>query len=117
VGGFDSCRHCIRSGYSNFLAPLAGSPPCLDWNPTMFTVFGQEKMTAAFEKNPPDYICLVEWKSYDFGAGYFGREPGYGVELMQWIGKNYAPAQLFGSEPLQNGLFGIKILKRIPAVP
>ncbi len=101
----------------NYLSRRINPTPCLDWNPTMFTVFGQEKMTAAFEKNPPDYLCIVEWKSYDFGVGYFGREPGYGLELMQWIGKNYQPAQLFGSEPLQKGLFGIKILKRIPVVP
>jgi 4-amino-4-deoxy-L-arabinose transferase-like glycosyltransferase len=99
----------------NYLSRRINPTPCLDWNPTMFTVFGQEKMTAAFEKNPPDYVCLVEWKSYDFGVGYFGKEPGYGVELMQWIDKNYTPAQLFGSEPLKNGLFGIKVLKRLPA--
>jgi hypothetical protein len=75
-------------------------------------------MTAAFEKNPPDYVLLVEWNAYEFGiGGEFGHYPGYGVEVMQWIGKNYQPVQLFGSEPLLNGLFGIKILKRIPKNP
>lgn len=101
----------------NYLSRRINPTPCLDWNPTMFTVFSQEKMTAAFEKNPPDYIMLVEWKTYEFGIGYFGQQPGYGVDLMQWIGKNYAPVALFGSEPLKNGLFGMKILKRIPASP
>jgi hypothetical protein len=101
----------------NYLSRRINPTPCLDWNPTMFTVFGQEKMTAAFERNPPDYILLVEWKSYEFGVGYFGHYPGYGVELMQWIEKKYTLVELFGSEPLQNGLFGIKILKRIPAAP
>jgi hypothetical protein len=102
----------------NYLSHRINPTPCLDWNPTMFTVFSQEKMTAAFEKNPADYLLLVEWKTYEFGIGYFGHYPGYGVELMRWIEKNYAPVKLFGSEPLQkNGLFGIKILKRIPAVP
>ena len=99
----------------NFLSRRINPTPCLDWNPTMFTVFGQDKMTAAFEKNPPDYILLVEWKTYEFGLGYFGREPGYGVELMRWLDRNYQPVQLFGSEPLQNGLFGIKIWQRLPA--
>ena len=98
----------------NYLSRRINPTPCLDWNPTLFTVFSQEKMTAAFEKNPPDYILLVEWKTYEFSLGYFGQHAGYGVELMQWIGKNYAPVQLFGSEPLQNGLFGMKILKRNP---
>jgi hypothetical protein len=88
----------------NYLSRRINPTPDLDWNPTMLTVFGQEKMTAAFEKNPPDYVLLVEWNAY-------------GVELMRWIDKNYQPVQLFGSEPLKNGLFGIKILKRNSVAP
>lgn len=100
----------------NYLSRRINPTPCLDWNPTMFNVFSQEKMTAAFEKTPPDYVLLVEWNAYEFGiGGEFGHYPGYGLELMQWIEKNYTPAALFGSEPLKNGLFGIKILKRTPA--
>ena len=71
-------------------------------------------MTAAFEKNPPDYVVLVERDASQFGTGYFGHDPRNGLEVMQWIEKNYATAILIGSEPLQNGNFGIKILKRIP---
>jgi hypothetical protein len=98
----------------NYLSRRINPTPDLDWNPTMFDVFSQEKMTAVFEKNPPDYVLLVEWNAYEFGiGGEFGHYPGYGVGLMQWIGKNYTPVQLFGSEPLKNGLFGIKILKRL----
>ena len=101
----------------NFLSRRINPTPDLDWNPTMFTVFGQENMTAAFEKNPPDYVLLVEWTPYEFQIGEFGHYPGYGVELVQWIRNNYQPVQLFGSEPLKNGLFGIEILKRIPPAP
>ncbi len=102
----------------NYLSRHINPTPDLDWNPTMFSVFSQEKMTAAFEKNPPDYVLLVEWNAYDFGiGGEFGHFPGYGVDVMRWIQNNYAPVQLFGSEPFQKiGLFGIKILKRLPAV-
>jgi hypothetical protein len=99
----------------NYLSRRVNPTPCLDWNPTMFTVFSEEKMTTAFEKNPPDYILLVEWNAYEFGVGgEFGHFPGYGMNLLDWINTNYTPAALFGSEPLKNGLFGIKILKRIP---
>ena len=102
----------------NYLSRRINPTPDLDWNPTMFAVFSQEKMTAAFEKNPPDYVLLVEWNAYEFGiGGEFGHYPGYGGELMRWIETNYTPAKLFGSEPLKNGLFGIKILKRQPAAP
>ena len=97
----------------NFLSRHANSTPDLDWNPTMFPVFNQKAMTAAFEQSPPDYVCVVEWTSYAFGTGYFGREPGYGTDLMGWIAQNYQPVFLTGSEPLKNGLFGIKILKRL----
>jgi hypothetical protein len=100
---------------ANYLSRRINPTPCLDWNPTMFAVFSQEKMTAAFEKNPPDYLLLVEWQAAEFGLGYFGQQPGYGVELMRWVEKNYTPVELFGSEPFQKGRFGIKILKRIPA--
>jgi hypothetical protein len=87
--------------------------PAMDWNPTMFTVFGQARMMEAFEKNPPDYIFIVEWDSSDFGVRYFGSTPDYGQGLMEWIGKNYKPQLLIGHEPLKDGRFGVKILKRI----
>jgi hypothetical protein len=96
----------------NYLSRRVNPTPCLDWTPTVLFVFGQANMTAAFEKSPPDYILLVERDTSEFGVGYFGHYPGYGTDLMQWIDKNYQPVQLIGNEPLQNGLFGIKILKR-----
>ncbi len=101
----------------NYLTRHANSTPCLDWNPTMFTVFGQERMTDAVEKNPPDYIFVVEWDSSDFGVGYFGSSADYGLGLMQWIQKSYKTELLIGNEPLKNGLFGIKILKHVPPAP
>jgi len=96
----------------NYLSRRENPTPCFDWNPALLAVFGEAQMTAAFEKNAPDYIALVEWQTYEFGVGYFGTQPGYGADLMAWIGKNYQPVAIFGSEPLRNGLFGIKILKR-----
>jgi len=96
----------------NYLTRRENPTPCFDWNPTLIAFFGEARMTAAFEKNAPDYIALVEWQTYEFGTGYFGTQPGDGADLMAWIQKNYQPAALFGSEPLRNGLFGIKILKR-----
>jgi len=99
----------------NYLSRHANPTPDIDWNPTVMAVFGAELMATALEQNPPDFIALVEWQTYEFGTGYFGSQPGYGAEVMTWIQKNYQPVALFGSEPLRNGLFGIKILKRLPA--
>jgi hypothetical protein len=97
----------------NYLTRHVNPTPCLDWNPTMFTVFGQDTMTEAVEKNPPDYIFIVDWDSSEFKVGYFGSTPEYGQALMQWIQKNYKTQVLIGNEPLKDGRFGIKILKRI----
>lgn len=99
----------------NFLTRRFNPSPDLDWNPTMFPFFSQDRMTAAMEKARPDYVCVVEWTSFDFGVGYFGQDGGYGTDLMRWIKANYTPVFLTGSEPLKNGLFGIKILKRAVA--
>jgi hypothetical protein len=98
----------------NFLSRRANSTPCLDWNPTLFAVFGATNMFAALTQHPPDYIALVEWQTFEFDAGYFGTA-GFGDDVMAWVRANYQPVALFGSEPLRNGLFGIKILKFQPA--
>jgi len=94
----------------NYLSRHVNPTPCLDWNPTMLEYFGAHNMTAALTNHPPDYIALVEWQTFEFGTGYFG-SAGYGDDVMAWVNANYEPAALFGSEPLRNGLFGIKILK------
>jgi hypothetical protein len=98
----------------NFLSRRANSSPCLDWNPTLFAFFGATNLTASLTNHPPDYIALVEWQTFEFGTGYFGTG-GYGDDVMTWIHTNYQSVALFGSEPLQNGLFGVKILKWHPA--
>ena len=95
----------------NYLSRRANSTPCLDWTPTVLTAFGQANMTAAFEKSPPDYICLVTRDMAEFGIGDFGSSPDFGGELMQWIAKNYQPVYQVGQEPLRSGMFGIEILK------
>ena len=96
----------------NYLSRRTNPTPCLDWTPTVLTAFGQADMTAAFEKNPPDYVCLVTRDMAEFGVGNFGGSPDYGGEVMQWIGKNYQPVYQVGREPLRSGMFGIEILKR-----
>jgi hypothetical protein len=98
----------------NYLSHRVNPTPCPDWTPTVLTAFGQADMTAAFEKNPPDYICLVTRDMAEFGVGSFGSSVGYGGDVMQWIGKNYQPVYQVGHEPLRSGMFGIEILERLP---
>ena len=97
----------------NYLSRRINPTPCLFWDPNSMALFGGEKMVAAFEQSPPDYIFIVDRDAGEFGSGYFGSSPAYGADLMQWIGTNYETAYLFGEEPLRDGKFGIKILKRL----
>ena len=87
-------------------------------NPTPYVVFafevwafGETNMLAAYEKNPPDYVVLVQRDSSEYGVKYFGQQKGYGFDVMQWVRRNYQPVELIGAEPLQSGEFGIRILK------
>ena len=113
--GTEHWRYLPEGTTINYLSRRVNPTPCLDWSPTVLTVFGQAGMTAAFENNPPDYICprgaghVRVWRRLFWGF------PGYGEDVMRWIGKNYEPVYLIGHEPLQNGLFGIEILKRLPS--
>jgi hypothetical protein len=93
-------------------------------NPTPYAVFefevwafGERNMLAAYEKNPPDYIVLIQRDSSEYGVPYFGQQRGYGFDVMQWVRRNYQSACLIGNEPLQDGAFGINILKHLPVAP
>jgi len=99
----------------NYLTRHANSTPCLFWDPNSLAVYGQSNFVAAFEKNPPDYIFIVERDSSEFDMGYFGSSTNFGRGLMEWVQKNYKTEILIGNEPLKNGLFGIKIMKHLPS--
>ncbi|MGH7940110.1 MAG: hypothetical protein ACREFR_03450, partial [Limisphaerales bacterium] len=97
----------------NFLCRRINPTPCVAWDPNYMSIFGASRMTATYKKSPPDYIVIMERRVKYVDPSYFG-SPGYGGDLMQWIGRNYQTQILFGHEPLRNGSFGIKILKYCP---
>ena len=93
-------------------------------NPTPYVVFafevwafGEQNMLAAYQKNPPDYIVLVHRDTSEYGFPYFGAAKGFGLDMVQWINRNYQPVYRIGDEPLRAGGFGIKILKHVSATP
>ena len=97
----------------NYLSRRANPTGYPVWMPPELQVFGEARMVTAFQRHPPDYICLIKRDVSEYGVGDFGISRKYGGELMQWIGKNYQPVYLIGHEPLQNDLFGIEVLKHI----
>jgi Dolichyl-phosphate-mannose-protein mannosyltransferase len=97
----------------NYLTRHENPTPCLFWDPNALAVFGQGRMTAAFERNAPDYIFIADRDFSEFGVGHFGNSPNFGQGLMQWVQKNYQTEAVIDSETMTNGSFAIKILKRL----
>jgi hypothetical protein len=87
-------------------------------NPTGYTVlmppelsmFGEERILAAYQANPPDYIFLVHDKDRDYGAGQFGAA-GNGESILAWITEQYRSVAVI-EPPTSADRFGIDILKR-----
>lgn len=112
----DATLAVLPSGITlNYLSRHVNSTPILFWDPIVLSVFDQSTMTARFEAAPPDYVLLVEQDHSEFGVRYFGSTPGYGLDLMQWIKKNYKAVLIVGNEPLRDGRFGLEFFKRIPS--
>jgi len=101
----------------NYLSRRVNPNPYLVWVPPQMEVFGQTNMTAAFEKNSPDYVLVIARNTSEFGMGYFGYYPRYGTELMQWIESHYDPVYPAGKFPAGNQPFSeLRIMKqRLPA--
>ena len=78
----------------NYLTRRTNPTRYLVWNPVELAMFGSENMTTTFERNAPDYIMLIHRDAAEYGAKYFGQQPEFGQELMQWIRKNYEPVYL-----------------------
>ncbi|MGO9586347.1 MAG: hypothetical protein ACLP2Y_09145 [Limisphaerales bacterium] len=105
----------------NYLSRRVNPTPCLVWVPPVMAVFGQTNMTAAFEKNSPDYVLIIARSASEFGVSFFGYDSRYGMELMRWIEGHYdrvypAPDPAGKSAPQQQPFFELQILKRRPPV-
>ena len=103
----------------NYLCRRVNSTGCLAWSPAELGTFGQTNLIARFEEHSPDYVMLLHRPSREFGLDYFGQQPEFGRELVQWVRKNYDLVFQVGDPPLQGsplnqppGYFGLQILKR-----
>lgn len=95
-------------------------------NPTGYTslivpevlVYGENSILEAFKKKPPDFILVVHRDTSEYGKPYFGQEPDYGRQIMEWLRAAYVRGPLLGKEPLEGESFGIRIwVKRLYAAP
>jgi hypothetical protein len=85
----------------NYAAGRPSSVPFTELNPMTLAMFGEKNVVRAFDRNPPDYILIMEAQETAFGARTFGRD--YGLQLSSWIVSNYRHAGRFptGSHPIE----------------
>jgi hypothetical protein len=95
----------------NVLAGSANPTPYVNFMPPELLLFGEERIVAAFEAAPPDWIFLVHKDTSEYGYSLFG--PDYGTKLATWVQTRYTPVRQFGQPPLTPGTaFGIQLMKR-----
>jgi len=96
----------------NYLARRVNPTPFPVLPPPEFLAHGEAKILKAYAQTSPDYIVLFHRDSSEFGAGNFGQESGFGIDMMRWIRVNYHVVWQFRDEPFQTKRFGIRILAR-----
>lgn len=102
----------------NYLARRANPTPYTTFMPTELGVYGETEILASLRASAPDFVLLVHKDTREFGVGFFGADPRYGAQIMEWVRSQYFPIEVIQHEPLVSQRFGIKIMKRRPwAVP
>ena len=109
---------CFPEGIMiNYLARRETATRFVNFNPPDLLLFGEDRMLAAMQASPPDFIFLVHKDTSEFGLKFFGRD--YGQKLYAWIEENYEPQDLsmidLGAEPLRDTRFGIRLLIHRPS--
>lgn len=104
---------CFPEGIMiNYLSRRQTATPYVNFNPPDLLLFGENRMLAAMNATPPDYVFLVHKDTSEFGEKFFGRD--YGRRLFAWIAENYREQPLpmlnLGAEPLRGNRFGIRLL-------
>ena len=83
----------------NYQTRRANPTPFINFIPMTLAAYGEERMLAAYQAQPPDYLVLFDRDMSEFGLPRFGT-PGYpGADLMRWIERHYVPAQEISSSP------------------
>lgn len=96
----------------NYLSRRPTTVPVINFMMTEMIIFGEDTVTSALARRPPDYVVLVDKDTSEFGVGAFGVDPRYGQRVMAWVTAHYDRVTIIGSEPLRGLGFGIEILKR-----
>jgi hypothetical protein len=96
----------------NYLSRRVNPTPYLNFMPPELAIFGETTILDSFKARPPDFILLVHRDTSEYGVKYFGADPTYGQQIMDWVDNHYRVVERILDEPPKDERFGIKILQR-----
>ncbi len=99
----------------NYLARLRTPGTFFEYAPATVALYGQDRMLAALESNPPDLVVLISRDISEFGFAYFGSEEASGKRILDWVQSHYELAGKIGGHPLNPAEQGAYLLKLKPA--
>jgi len=97
----------------NYLARRESPSRYTNITMTEILAYGESAILDDIASHPPDYVVFFHRDMTEFGVGYFGSDPRYGQQIMNWVSEHYLPVHLIGDEPLTDDGFGIRILRRM----
>jgi hypothetical protein len=72
----------------NFVARRPNPTPFNEVMPPLLLVYGVDRVLAAYESHPPQYVVLYDWPGEEYGVGTFGTS-SWGAEIVAWVERRY----------------------------
>ncbi len=99
----------------NYLARKENSIDSISYNPGTWKLLGEQRVLKDLQATPPTYIAIVYHDFLEFGYRFFGKD--FGIDIYQWISKDYVSFKVIGHDPLKGKGFGIHLYKLKTAIP
>jgi hypothetical protein len=97
----------------NYQTRRRSPSPHMRWTGLELIVYGEPRMLATLQRDPPDWVVLVHCASQDeFQLGRFGEDPRSGRALVAWIREHYELVERIGAPPFAGPRFGAELRRR-----
>ena len=83
----------------NYQTRRVNPTPFINFIPMTLAAYGEERMLAAYQAHPPDYIVVFDRDLSEFGLPRFGTPHSPGAGFMRWIERHYVPAKEISLAP------------------
>jgi len=96
----------------NFLLQRPSPTRYIQFTPTEFILYGEQRMLSAIKSADFTYAVFVNRDVREFNYAHFGHVPAYGKRLRRWIETHFETVAIVGTKPFTSHQFGIEVLKR-----